>query len=187
MQRETRETKGSEISAKSVRLGRPSGAGVERALAASLRLTFVPVVLLVLGGIGAFAYGVALFIHSAAEIISHPFPIGNKVGLFLLDIDLFLIGTTFLISAVGLYELFIREIRVDEATRMPAWLDMRDLNDLKGRIIAMIVMVLSVSFVEVAVDASDGPLVLQLGGGIALVVLALTAFVRFTGHADDKS
>jgi uncharacterized membrane protein YqhA len=166
---------------------RPPGSGVERALAGSLRLAVVPVALLVLGAIGAFAYAVALFIHSASEVISHPFPVGNKIGLFLLDIDLMLIGATLLISAVGFYDLFVREISPSEAARMPAWLDMHDLNDLKGRVIAMIVMVLSVSFVEVAVDSANGRLVLELGGGIALVIVALTAFLRFTGHGNDNS
>jgi uncharacterized membrane protein YqhA len=167
--------------------GRPAGSGVERALAGSLRLAIVPVVLLVLGAIGAFAYAVALFVHSANEVISHPFPVGNKIGLFLLDIDLMLIGATLLISAVGLYELFIREISPGAATRIPAWLDMHDLNDLKGRIIAMIVMVLAVSFVEMAVDSTDGRLILELGGGIALVIVALTIYVRLTDHGGEKS
>jgi uncharacterized membrane protein YqhA len=169
------------------RAERPPGSGVERALTGSLRLAIIPVALLVLGTIGAFAYAVALFIHSASEVISHPFPVGNKIGLFLLDIDLMLIGATLLISAVGFYELFIRDIPAGEATRMPAWLQMHDLNDLKGRVIAMIVMVLSVNFVEVAVDSTNGRLVLELGGGIALVIVALTAFLRFTGHANDNS
>jgi len=69
---------------------------------------------------------------------------------------------------------------------MPAWLEMRDLNDLKGRVIAMIVLVLAVSFVELAVDEDNGLRVLELGGGIAVVILALTAFLRLTGHIADR-
>ena len=55
---------------------------------------------------------------------------------------------------------------------------MRDLNDLKARVIAMIVMVLSITFVEVVVDSPSGQQVLDLGGGIAAVVVALTLFLR---------
>jgi uncharacterized membrane protein YqhA len=164
----------------------PVAAATERVLTASLRVMIIPVAVLVLSGFGAFAYAVALFIHSVQDIVRHPFPVGHKVGLFLLDIDLFLIGATLLISAIGLYELFIREMHDGAAVRLPAWLDMRDLNDLKGRIIAMIVMVLSVSFVEVAVDVPNGKQLLELGGGIALVILALTIFSRLTGHGDDQ-
>jgi uncharacterized membrane protein YqhA len=167
--------------------------GAERALAFSLRLTIIPVAVLVLAGFGAFAYGIALFVHSVQRIVDHPFPVGHQVGLFLLDIDLFLIGVTLLISAVGLYELFISEVRVGAAISLPAWLDMHDLNDLKGRVIGMIVMVLAVSFAEVAVDfpvgqsGQSGQQLLELGGGIAVVIVALTAFLRLTGHGNGKS
>jgi uncharacterized membrane protein YqhA len=112
--------------------------------------------------------------------------VGHQVGLFLLDIDLFLIGATLLISAIGFYELFIGEIRVGGIARMPAWLEMRDLNDLKGRVLAMIVMVLAVTFVELVVDVNDGLQVLEYGGGVALVIVAVTVFLRLTGHANGR-
>jgi|SRR5689334_12824974 uncharacterized protein (TIGR00645 family) len=163
----------------------PLEAGAARALAGSLNLVIVPVVFLLLAAAGAFAYGAAVFVHALTTIVSHPFPVGHQIGLFLLDIDLFLIGATLLLAAVGLYELFVREIRLDERTTMPRWLEMHDLNDLKARVIAMIVMVLAVTFVEMAVDASNGKEVLELGGGIAAVIIALTAFLKLTGHGAD--
>jgi uncharacterized protein (TIGR00645 family) len=181
------ETKTTEANVAPDRMARPWEAGVERILAASLRLVIIPVAILVAAALGAFVYGIIVFIHSVRGIVRSPFPVGHQVGLFLLDIDLFLIGATLLISAVGFYELFIREIRCSETTRMPAWLEMRDLNDLKGRVIAMIVMVLAVSFVEVVVDSASGRQVLELGGGTAFVIVALTAFLRLSGHPGDKS
>jgi uncharacterized membrane protein YqhA len=158
---------------------------VERLLAWSLRLAYIPVAVLLLAGLGAFVYGTALFIHSVDHIVRHPFPVKHQIGLFLVDIDLFLIGATLLISAVGLYELFIREIRLHGSIRIPTWLEMRDLNDLKARVIAMIVLVVSVSFVEVVVDSPSGQQVLDLSGGIAAVVVALTIFLRLGGHGND--
>jgi len=170
------------------RIAGPLEARTERVLAASLRLMVIPVAVLLLSGLGAFAYAIALFIHAVQSIVQHPFPVGHQVGLFLLEIDLFLIGATLLISAVGLYELFVSEIHAGAGLSLPGWLDMRDLNDLKGRVIAMIVLVLSVSFLEVAVDAPDnGRQVLELGGGVALVIVALTVFTRLTDHADDAN
>jgi len=142
----------------------------------------IPVAFLILAALGAFAYGIAVFVDSIRVVSDHPFPVGHQVGLFLLDVDLFLIGATLLISAIGFYELFIREIPRDEATMLPAWLTMRDLNDLKGRVASMIVLVLAVSFAETAVDYSEGLQILELGGASALVIIALTVFVRFTGH-----
>jgi uncharacterized membrane protein YqhA len=165
----------------------PSGhVGVERVLAASLRLVYIPVVVLLLAGLGAFVYGTVVFVHSVQRIVNHPFPVGHHIGLFLLDVDLFLIGATLLISAVGLYELFIAEIHRGPATRLPAWLEMRDLNDLKGRVIAMIILVVSVSFVEVVVDAPSGRQALELGGGVAVVIIALTIFLRLSGHGGES-
>jgi hypothetical protein len=40
------------------------------------------------------------------------------------------------------------------------------------------VMVLSITFVEVVVDSPSGQQVLDLGGGIAALVVALTLFLR---------
>jgi uncharacterized membrane protein YqhA len=158
-------------------------ARLERALAGSLRLAIIPVVFMVAAGLGAYVYAAALFVHSAISIGRHPFPVGHQIGLFLLDIDLFLIGATLLVAAIGLYELFVRELPA--AARLPAWLEMHDLNDLKGRVIAMVVLVIAVSFAEVAVDVDNGLEVLELGGGIAVVVVALTAFLRLTGHTGE--
>jgi uncharacterized membrane protein YqhA len=167
--------------------GKESGRtfGVERLLAESLRLAYIPVAVLLLSALGAFVYGTVFFVHSLRQIVDHPFPVGHHIGLFLLDVDLFLIGATLLISALGFYELFVREIRFETSTRVPAWLQMSDLNDLKARVIAMVVLVASVSFVEVVVDAPTGRQALQLGLGIASVIIALTVFLRLGGHGSE--
>jgi uncharacterized membrane protein YqhA len=90
-----------------------------------------------------------------------------------------------LISAVGLFELFVKEIHTHDSTRIPSWLQKRDLNDLKARVIAMVVLVLGVSFVEVVVDGPSGRHALDLGTGIAVVIIALTIFLRLGGHRGD--
>jgi uncharacterized membrane protein YqhA len=160
-------------------------AQAERGLAATLYLAIIPVVVLALAALGAFVYGAAVFVHLVGTIVTHPFPVGHKIGLFLLDTDLLLIGATLLISAIGFYELFIREIPADSPARIPRWLEMHDLNDLKARIIAMIIMVLAVGFVELAVDEQGGLQTLEAGGGVAVVILALTVFLQITGHNGD--
>jgi uncharacterized membrane protein YqhA len=161
--------------------------GVERLLIQSLRLAYIPVVILLLAALGAFFYGAVVFVDSVRKVSHHPFPVGHQIGLFLLDIDLFLIGATLLIAAVGFYELFIHEIRPERRASVPQWLEMRDLNDLKGRVIAMIVLLAAVTFVEVVVDAPTGRQGLQLGVGIASVIVALTIFLRFGGHGNGET
>lgn len=164
----------------------PLEAAIERTLASSVRMVIIPVAFLLLAALGAFVYGAAVFIYALTEIGKHPFPADRHVGLFLLDIDLFLIGATLLLAAIGLYELFIRDIRLGEAAQMPRWLEMHDLNDLKARVLAMIVMVLAVGFAEEALDPVSGLFILEIGGGIAVVILGLTAFLRLTGHNGDS-
>jgi uncharacterized membrane protein YqhA len=56
---------------------------------------------------------------------------------------------------------------------------MHDLNDLKARVISMVILVAAVSFVDVAVESNGGLNTLYLGAAVALVIAALTAFLRF--------
>ena len=49
----------------------------------------------------------------------------------------------------------------------------------------MIVLVLGVSFVEVVVDGPSGRHALDLGTGIAVVIVALTIFLRLGGHGGE--
>ncbi len=155
--------------------------GLERGLSASCQLMAVPVVVLVLASLAAFAYGADVFVNAIPKVARHPLPVSANVSYFLVVIDLFLIGATMLISAIGLYELFVRQSDVRSArSRLPRWLEMRDLNDLKARVVAMAVLVSATTFVEVMVDeATTGAEVLEVGVGAALVIGALTAFLRF--------
>jgi hypothetical protein len=90
--------------------------GFDWILLAVRALTVVPVLVLLLSALGAFAYGTALFIHSADDVISHPFPVRHNVGLFLIEVDLFLIGATLMITAIGFFELFLSPGAVGPAT-----------------------------------------------------------------------
>jgi len=143
-------------------------------------LVLIPVVMLVIAAATTFIYGSALFVQSAIEVIPHPFPVGNRIGIFMLIVDLYLVGATLLIAAIGFYELFIS--RVEPAGRrshLPAWLVMNDLNDLKARVVSMLVLVAAVSFVDIVVDFHGGQDILYVGIAVAVVIAALTAFLRY--------
>jgi uncharacterized membrane protein YqhA len=167
------------------RTGRRLGDGVERTLIASLRLAYLPVAFLLLSALASFVYAVAVLFNTMGQVGGHPFPAGHHIGSLLLVFDLFLIGSTALISAIGFYELFIGDIRRDGVDALPGWLSMHDLNELKSRVVSMIVLVLAVSFVEQAVDSSNGPHILELGGGVTAVILALTVFLRWGNHTSE--
>lgn len=157
----------------------------EHLLTRSRFLVLIPVVVLVVAALGAFVYGAAVFVDGARRVVDHPFPVGQKIGVFLVDVDLFLIGATLLIAAIGFYELFISRVEGGGGTReLPSWLEMRDLNDLKVRIIGMLVLVAAVTFVQAVIDFRDARSVLESGAGIAVFIVALTVYIRFGGHSN---
>jgi len=151
----------------------------ERALGLSRIVVIVPVIVLLLAAISSFVYGTDVFIRSVARVVKDPALSSHNLGFLLLLTDLFLVGATLMIAAFGFYDLFINDARAS-SLRLPAWLRMRDLNDLKARVISMIILVAAVSFADVAVESGGGLNTLYLGGAVALVIAALTAFLHFS-------
>jgi uncharacterized membrane protein YqhA len=82
-------------------------------------------------------------------------------------LDLYLIGTVLIITAIGLYELFIGDVN------LPAWLVIRNLSDLKTKIVEVIVLVIGIKFVEKLVTVKDPIEVLWYGLGSAAVMAVL--------------
>ena len=139
----------------------------------------LPVAVLALAALGSFAYGTELFVLAVRQVVLAALPVGDKIGRILVVIDLFLIGATLLIASFGFYELFVGRIVDGRDSHLPAWLQMRDLNDLKARVISMIVLIAAVDFVEVLVERASSVDVLERGAAVAAVVAALTVYVRF--------
>ena len=91
-------------------------------------------------------------------------------------VDGYLLATVLLIFALGLYELFISRIdRAEGAETSSNVLLIHSLDDLKGRLAKVILMILIVKFFEHAIGMNfAGPMdLLLLAGGIALLGLAL--------------
>lgn len=89
-------------------------------------------------------------------------------------IDLFLIGTVAYITAIGLYKLFIGKAEI----QLPMRLKIQTLKDLEDKIIGVIVAALAVAFLgHAAVDEASA--LLNYGGGIALVIIALAFFMNY--------
>ena len=152
--------------------------GFDWVLLAVRAFTVVPILVLLISALAAFAYGTALFVHSVNDVIAEPFPVRHNVGVFLVEVDLFLIGATLMITAIGFFELFLSSGEVGRPL-LPGWLIVRDLNDLKSRIISMLVLVASVAFVDIVVNFEGAKDIFYLGVGIAAVVVALSLFQRF--------
>jgi uncharacterized membrane protein YqhA len=155
----------------------------ERLLAASRLLALIPVVFLLLDAAGSFVYGTDILLRTVGGDIREPAHIGGRLGVFLVVMDTFLVGATLMIAAFGFYELFV--VKNDrESTRywLPGWLRVHDLEDLKARVVSMLILVAAITFVDRVVESTDEPGLLYLGTGIAVIIVALTAFLRFGQH-----
>ena len=152
----------------------------ERLLGYSRLMVIVPVVFLLVDAAGSFVYGTDILIRTASGDISEPARIGGRLGIFLITMDTFLVGATMMIAAFGFYELFvIKKEHPRHRSWLPSWLQMHDLEDLKARVVSMLILVAAITFIDVAVESHDARNVLFLGLAIAVVILALTAFLRF--------
>jgi len=165
------------------RLGRP----FERGLSLSRVVVVVPVIVLLLAAIASFAYGTEVFVRSVTHVVDDPQLTSHNLGFLLLLTDLFLIGATLMIAAFGFYDLFIGRIGArGRGSRLPAWLRMHDLNDLKARVVSMIILVAAVSFVDDVVESKGGLDTLYIGVGVGVVIAALTAFLHFGRMGDGE-
>lgn len=101
----------------------------------------------------------------------------SKTGkLLLVDfieiVDIFLLATVLYIIALGLYELFI-----DDSVPVPAWLEIHNLDDLKDKLVGVIIVVIGVGFLGQFVSWDGQTNLLVPGGAAALVIVALTYFL----------
>lgn len=132
--------------------------------------------------LGSFAASVTLLIYGALETVitigyTTTAPVSSEsskrlVLSFIEVVDLFLLATVFYITALGLYELFI-----DERIKVPIWLEIHTIDDLKSKLTSVIVVVLSVLFLSEVVKWNGGTNILPFGASIALVIAALTYFL----------
>jgi uncharacterized membrane protein YqhA len=89
-------------------------------------------------------------------------------------VDIFLLATVFYIIAVGLYELFIG----DKIPFLPDWMEIQNLDDLKNKLIAVVIVVMGVLFLGQVVSWDGERNLLPFGASIALVIVALTYFLK---------
>ena len=100
--------------------------------------------------------------------------------------DFFLLAVVLYIMSVGLYSLF-----VDDGIDMPSWLQIRNLDDLKEKLVGVIVVVMGVYFLGLLIHGTEPIDLLLTGIGIGAVVLTLAYFVRYVmvahnSHDRDK-
>ncbi len=132
--------------------------------------------------VGAFVAAVLLLVfgvvYEMRVILTTPIDelSGKSMKLLVVSlieiIDIFLLGTGFYLIALGLYELFI-----DEHLPMPDWLVINTFDDLKNKLMSIVIVVLGVAFLSQAVRWDGEQDLLGYGVAVGLVIAALTYFI----------
>ena len=128
-------------------------------------LVIVAVVGIALQAIATFGWAVWItgdFIYDLLS--SSAWQQDDTVVELLQVLDLYLIGTVLIITAVGLYELFIADVA------LPDWLVIRSLSELKTKIVEVIVLVIGIKFLEKLVEVKEPIDLLWYGLGSAVVM-----------------
>src|SRR5262249_9502234 len=149
---------------------------LQRAVTLSRYVVFVAVV-------AALAASVALILYEAAVVADVIFNAvrqggfqlqsGKALAVGLIEaLDVFLIAIVALVIGLGLHRLF-----VDEAVPLPRWLEIDDLEDLKGYLVSIVIAVLAVLFLRQAVERAGDLDLLSLAVALALMIAALVFFL----------
>jgi len=138
--------------------------------------------LMLIAVFGAFLSFVALLLYGGAQTIGLLAQMArggldNDPKYAILTViqiaDLFLIGAALYLISLGLYELFI-----DENMELPAWLSIHNLDDLKEKLLGIIVVVISVFFLGKLLGWDGSADLLSLGFAVSTVIAALTYFLK---------
>ncbi len=154
-----------------------------RLLALSRYFTIVAVFGILLASAALLVYEglvviTALFEAATSGAISSKLAKVLAVGL-IEAVDIFLIAIVAHMIGLGLYRLF-----VDPELPLPAWLKLRDLDDLKNNLVSSVIAVLSVLFLREAVGWDGQRDLLRFGGALALIISALTLYLMAKGRKD---
>lgn len=135
----------------------------------------VPAIASIIGALLLMAQGSLAMVQVVFETIIQSSPLKESIVEVLTAIDAILLGTVLLVIGYGLYELFI-----DTDIQVPKWLQVNDLDDLKSKLIGVVVAIIAVVFVGVFVDSNRADDVVSYGLGAGALVLALAVFAYAT-------
>jgi len=146
-------------------------------------LAIIAVVGLAVTAAATFGWSVAKSVKFVVDLLSGEWRNELMVVKLLQVIDTYLLAVVQLITALGLYELFVGDLDA------PAWLEVHSLDDLKKPIVDVLVVYVGVKGVEALVKSSDSADTLRSAAAVGIIVLALTGFrlVKTAGKGSGSS
>jgi len=103
----------------------------------------------------------------------------NLTVEFLELVSLMLKAVVFYIVGIGLYSLFIAPLNVTVA------LGVETLSDLESKVVSVVIVIMSITFLEHFIAWKEPLQTLQFGGALALVVGALVFFQTYSHRAKE--
>ena len=145
---------------------------MNKLLALSRYLIVIAVFFSLLAALAAFVWGAAKTVAVIGSLITSSGKAPLAGVAFIELMDAFLIATGLLIFALGLYELFVHDLA------LPDWLALHSLHALKARLSSVIILVMTVAFLEHLVEWKDPQGTLFFGIAVAIVSAVLIAFSK---------
>jgi uncharacterized membrane protein YqhA len=136
---------------------------------------FVPAIASIIGALLLMAQGSWAMLMAVVDSVSDGYGLKETIVEVLTAVDAILLGTVLLVIGYGLYELFI-----DADLDVPQWLRVYDLDDLKSKLIGVVVAIVAVVFVGVFVDSNRASDVISYGVGAGALVVGLAIFAFTT-------
>ena len=152
---------------------------MKRAIGLTRYAVFVPALASIFGAILLMAQGSIAIVMVVVDAITTELGLKETIVEVLTAVDAILLGTVLLVIGYGLYELFI-----DAEIEVPLWLRVRDLDDLKSKLIGVVVAILAVVFVGVFVDSNRSEDVISYGTGAGALVVGLAIFAFATKKSE---
>ncbi|WP_439564734.1 YqhA family protein [Microcella sp.] len=154
---------------------------MRRILGATRFVVALPAVAAILGGILLMLQGSVATVVVIIDTVWFGADLKTTTVDVLTAIDAILLGTVLLVIGYGLYELF-----VDADLPVPAWLRVTNLDDLKSKLVGVVVAIIAVIFVGVLVDANRAADVMSYGIGAGAIVAGLALF-SYATRKDGKA
>ena len=142
----------------------------------------VPALASIVGALLLMAQGSISMINVAIDAVQDKSHLKDSIVDVLTAIDAILLGTVLLVIGYGLYELFI-----DADIEVPQWLRVNNLDDLKSKLIGVVVAIIAVVYVGVFVDSNRSSDVISYGVGAGALVAGLAIFAFATRKNDSDS
>ena len=144
-------------------------------------MAIVPIVGLFVAAIAMTIATLVSTVHVTIEVVQGHVTMQDMLVEYIEYADFFLLSIVLYIMSIGLYSLFI-----DDDIDLPPWLAIHTLDDLKEKLVSVIVVVMGVFFLGRLIHGAQSFDLLCMGIGIGAVILSLAYFVRhiMVAHKD---